>query len=285
MRSLFGLVLIAGLGLAGLAVFMARNYIAVYENELAQARALEALIEPTVEIYVVEIPKVYGDTLKAEDVRLQRWPVAALPEGAFKKGDPLFPENAKGPRIVLRAMGKSEALMASHVTEPGEDAGITSRLERGMRAFAIEVDVTSGVSGFLRPGHRVDVYWTGRLEGLTAEQNREVTKLIETGVSLMAVDQMSDSGASAAVIARTVTVAVTPQQVASLTQAQSSGRLTLSLVGHADDTIASAIEVDQRSLLGIAAESAPMAAPQRQVCTIRTRRGADMVELPIPCTN
>lgn len=285
MRSLFGLVLIAGLGLAGLAVFMARNYIAVYENELAQARALEALIEPTVEIYVVEIPKAYGEELKAEDVRLQRWPVAALPEGAFKKDDPLFPENAKGPRIVLRAMEKSEPLMAAKVTEPGEDAGITSRLERGMRAFAIEVDVTSGVSGFLRPGHRVDVYWTGRLEGLSAEQSREVTKLIETGVSLMAVDQMADSGASAAVIARTLTVAVTPQQVASLTQAQSSGRLTLSLVGHADDTVASASEVDQRSLLGITAEAAPMAAPQRQVCTIRTRRGADMVELPIPCTN
>jgi pilus assembly protein CpaB len=285
MRSLFGLVLIAGLGLAGLAVFMARNYIAVYENELAQARALEAMIEPTVEIYVVEKQMAYGDQLKVEDVRLQRWPVAALPEGAFKKDDPLFPENAKGPRIVLRAMEKSEALMISKVTEPGEDAGITSRLERGMRAFAIEVDVTSGVSGFLRPGHRVDVYWTGRLEGLSAEQSREVTKLIETGVSLMAVDQMADSGASAAVIARTVTVAVTPQQVASLTQAQSSGRLTLSLVGHADDTVASAVEVDQRSLLGIAAEAAPMAAPQRQVCTIRTRKGADMVELPIPCTN
>ncbi len=285
MRSLFGLVLIAGVGLAGLAVFMARNYIAVYESELAKARALEAQIEPTVEIFVVEKPLAYGDVLTAEHVRLQRWPVAALPEGTFKKDDPLFPENAKGPRIVLRAMEKSEALMASKVTEPGEDAGITSRLERGMRAFAIEVDVTSGVSGFLRPGHRVDVYWTGQMEGAPGGQPRDVTKLIETGISLMAVDQISDGTTSAAVIARTVTVSVTPQQVASLTQAQSTGRLTLSLVGHSDDTVATAIEVDQRSLLGIADEAAPVAAPVRQVCTIRTRKGADVVELPIPCTN
>ncbi len=285
MRSLFGLVLIAGLGLAGLAVFMARNYIAVYENELAKARSLALQIEPTVEIYVVEKPLAYGDELKPESVRLQRWPVAALPEGAFKKDGNLFAADAKGPRVVLRSMDKSEAVLAAKVTEPGEDAGITSRLERGMRAFAIEVDVTSGVSGFLRPGHRVDVYWTGRLEGATPGQTRDVTKLIETGVSLMAIDQTADGGISEASIAQTVTVAVTPQQVASLTQAQSSGRLTLSLVGHADDTVASAIEVDQRSLLGIVAEAVPDAPQAQQVCTIRTRKGAEVVELPIPCTN
>lgn len=285
MRSLFGLVLIAGLGLAGLAVFMARNYIAVYENELAKARALALQIEPTVEIFVAEKPLAYGDILKPEDVRLQRWPVAALPEGVFKKEDPLFPENAAGPRIVVRAMEKSEAVMAMKVTEPGEDAGITSRLERGMRAFAIEVDVTSGVSGFLRPGNRVDVYWTGRLEGATPDQARDVTKLIETGISLMAVDQISDGSTSQAVIARTVTVSVTPQQVASLTQAQSTGRLTLSLVGHADDTVASAIEVDQRTLLGIAEAAAPMAAPVQQICTTRERKGGEVVERQIPCTN
>ena len=36
MRSLFGLVLIAGLGLAGFAVYMAKNYIATYQMELAK---------------------------------------------------------------------------------------------------------------------------------------------------------------------------------------------------------------------------------------------------------
>ena len=69
-------------------------------------------------------------------------------------------------------------------------------------------------------------------------------------------------------------------------QAQSTGRLTLSLVGAEDDGIAGAIEVDQRDLLGII-EEAPVeqAEVQKEVCTIRTRRGADVVEIPIPCTN
>ncbi|MEM7521282.1 MAG: Flp pilus assembly protein CpaB, partial [Pseudomonadota bacterium] len=65
----------------------------------------------------------------------------------------------------------------------------------------------------------------------------------------------------------------------------STGALTLSLVGAEDDTIASAIEVDQRSLLGIAREEVKAEVEKERVCTIRTRRGAEVVEIPIPCTN
>ena len=146
--------------------------------------------------------------------------------------------------------------------------------------------MASGVSGFLRPGDRVDVYWTGRVETMDRSSSGEVTKLIETGIQLIAVDQMANGDHSEAVIARTVTVAINPQQVASLAQAQSTGRLSLSLVGNQNDTIAEAIEVDQRSLLGLS--EAPKIteereAPKEEVCTIRTRRGAEVVETPIAC--
>ena len=115
--------------------------------------------------------------------------------------------------------------------------------------------------------------------------NSEVTKLIEAGVQLIAIDQSANGNVDEATIARTVTVSVSPQQVAALAQAQSTGKLSLSLVGAEDDTVASAIEVDQRSLLGIASEAVIQEAPKEKVCTIRTRRGAEVVELPIPCTN
>ena len=103
----------------------------------------------------------------------------------------------------------------------------------------------------------------------------------------MAVDQTSSADRSGAQVARTVTVEVTPQQVANLAQAQATGKLSLSLVGLTDDTVAEAIEVNQRSLLGIEEEQRTVeAAPEMErVCTIRTRRGADVVEIPIPCTN
>jgi pilus assembly protein CpaB len=150
-----------------------------------------------------------------------------------------------------------------------------------MRAFAISVDVASGVSGFLRPGDRVDVYWSGGVG-----ERGEVTQLIESDLRLVAIDQSADDNLSGAVIARTVTVEVSPQQVAALAQAQSTGSLSLSLVGQGDATVAEAIEVDQRTLLGIVdapvevVEAAP-AAPE--VCTRRERRGTEVLEIPTPC--
>jgi pilus assembly protein CpaB len=154
-----------------------------------------------------------------------------------------------------------------------------------MRAFAIRVDVSSGVSGFLRPGDRVDVYWTGSLRGTGAGSKGDVTRLIQANINLIAIDQSASEDIVTGTIARTVTVSARPEEVAALAQAQSTGRLSLSLVGAQDDTIASAIEVDQRALLGLGAIEAAPEKVEERVCTIRTRRGAEVVQIPIPCTN
>lgn len=285
MRAVFGLVLIVGVALAGGAVMMAKNYITAYQNELARERAARADIVPTVEVFVATAALKYGERLSEETVRAVRWPVNAIPEGAFQSQEELFPPEAAGkPRVVLRAMEKDEAILAAKVTAPGEDAGITSRLQRGMRAFAIKVDVASGVSGFLRPGDKVDVYWTGQMPHGDAGRG-EVTRLIDTNVELVAVDQSAGGDIDGAIIARTVTVAARPEQVAALAQAQTTGRLSLALVGAGDDTIAQMVEVDQRKLLGLGALEAPQQVEKEKVCTIRTRRGAEVVEIPIPCTN
>ena len=287
MRMVFGLVLLAGIALAGGAVYLAKDRIGEYQ--MANARAQEALaqIVPTVSVFVAEKPLKYGQQLRPEDVREVAWPENAVPEGTFTDRAVLFPENNEDLRVVLRAMEKDEAIMAVKVTDPGQDTGLTSRLARGTRAFTIKVDVSSGVSGFLRPGDRVDVYWTGRVNvgDSSMRNNGDVTKLIEAGVKLIAIDQSAGGEINEANIAQTVTVAVKPHQVAALAQAQSTGKLSLSLVGAEDDTIASEIEVDQRSLLGIANETVKVEVEKERVCTIRTRKGAEVVEIPIPCTN
>jgi pilus assembly protein CpaB len=282
MRLIFGLVLIVGLGLAGGAVYMARNYIGLYQSELAKERAARQPAIPTVQVLVANRALKYGEILSQQDVTAVEWPKGHLPEGVFHSLSDLFPDDSPGPRLMLRAVEGNEAILAIKVTKPGEDAGLTSRLERGMRAFAIKVDVASGVSGFLRPGDRVDVYWTGKVSDGSERKTRDVTKLIEAAVHLIAVDQ-SASDLDGATIARTVTVAVQPAQVAALAQAQSTGRLSLSLVGIGDDTVAAAIEVDQRSLLGLVDPPAPTPTPDKRKCSIKTRRGAEVMEIEIPC--
>jgi pilus assembly protein CpaB len=281
MRMVFGLVLVVGLALAGFAVYMAQGFISQTQNALEQERAIRAKSGPLVEVFVVNKPLNYGDVLTKEDVQLIYWPENALPETVFRDAEVLFPEEGKDPRYVVRQMEKFEPLLATKVTEPGQPAGLTGQLTKGMRAFAIKVDLASGVSGFLQPGDNVDVYWTGQTSGVEGE----LTRLIEDTVKIVAVDQVANGErANAAAVARTVTVEASPQQVARLAQAQATGRLALSLVGTGDETRSAGVEVDNAELLGIVAQQI-VAAEEEKVCTIRTRKGGEAAEIAIPCTN
>ena len=279
MRIVFGLVLVLGIGLAGFAVYMAQSYIGQTQAALAAERAARVPPVETVDVFIANKRLLYGQRLNPGDVTTIAWPTKALPAGVFTDEAKLFPENSDGPRTVLRAMEPNEPIMEIKVTAPGENAGITSQLSRGMRAFTIQVNVTTGVAGFLRPTDRIDVYWTGRTG------SGEITRLIDTGVRVIAVDQSADQDRDTrAQIARNVTVEVSPEQAASFAQAQSTGRLSLSLVGVEDDTVSEAVQIDQRRLLGIQAQER-VQVERAPVCTIRTRRGSEVVEIPIPCTN
>lgn len=281
MRMVFGLVLVLGLTLAGFAVYMAQGILNRNAEELARARAA-AHAMPMVNVFVAAKKLAYGEELKQADVKMIPWPKEALPASAFTDPKALFPAGDNKTRFVLRAMDQYEPILTSAITAPGEDAGITSRLSVGKRAFAIRVDVATGVSGFLRPGDHVDVYWTG----INPQTSTEVTRLIDPNVNVIAVDQTSNNNpATATIIARTVTVEATPQDVATLAQAQATGKLALSLVGAQDDSVASAVEVDQNRLLGIQKQAAVPEPVKKKVCTVKQRNGSDVVEVPIPCTD
>lgn len=277
----FGLVLVVGIALAGFAVYMAQGYINQTQSALNHEREMRAKTGPLVEVFVVNKAKNYGDVLTKDDVQKIYWPENALPETIFRDEAVLFPDDGKVPRYVLRQMEKFEPILAVKVTEPGQMAGLTGQLAKGQRAFAIRVDVASGVSGFVQPGDRVDIYWTGQQSG----QDGEMTRLIESIVKVIAVDQSADGFTGGAVVARTVTVEASPEQVARLAQAQATGKLALSLVGTGDMSVNGRIEVDSNALLGIQDQPTAVAVQADKVCTIKTRKGADVVETPIPCTN
>ncbi len=282
MRLVFGLVLLVGLGLAGFAAYMAKGYIEANEAELARERANRAQIVPTSDVFVTTNAIRYGDRLEKDDVKKIKWPTEGIPKGAFTEEDTLFPPGEE-PRTVLRAMEPGEAVMAVKVTEPGRDAGVGSKLSPGMRAFAIRVDVSSGVSGFVRPGDRVDIYWTG--SNVTATGGtREFTKLIHAGIKIVAIDQSADEDRNNPTVARTVTVEATPVEVAKLAQAQATGRLQLSLVGAQEEEFSSDVAITQGDILGIE-EQEIVEVEKERVCTVKTRKGAEIVTTPIPCTN
>lgn len=289
MRLVFGLVLVLGIGLAGFAVFMAQDYITQAQAERDYLLAAQANAPQLVDVVVSKKQMKYGERFTMADLEVIKVQADKVPAGAFHaisvpqgvEGAPrsVFFDGETRPRAALRSLEPFEPVLEAKITAPGVDAGIMANLSPNMRAFTINVDVATGVSGFLRPGDRVDVYWSG------ASGDTQVAKLIDTNLKLIAIDQSADADRSEeTLIARTVTAEVSPEQVAALTLAQSTGRLTLSLVGNSDTAAVGAIEIDRDSLLGIKPAEV-VQAEVAKVCTIRTRRAGEMVETEIPCTN
>jgi pilus assembly protein CpaB len=262
-----------GVGLAGFAVYFAKDRFDQYQAALAQQKAA---IIPLTEVYVTKRQLRYGQQLTPEDVEAVKWPADALPPGAFTDLAQIFPNNNDDPRTVLRVMERGEPLLIMKVTGPGEDAGVAARLGKGMRAFALRVDVMSGVSGFLRPGDRVDVYWTG-----TGAEGQGITRLIHANLPLIAVDQTTDEERNNPILAQSVTVEAPPEVVAKLAQAQATGRLTLALVGVTDDIASPVVSADASSIVG-EREIAPVA-EAKQSCSIRERRGQEVIIIASPC--
>lgn len=275
MRFVFALVLLTGIGVAGFAAYLAMTQFNNYEKELQLA--LKSSPYKMTRVFVTNKPMRYGQILKKEDLRAVQWPVKGVPENAFTDLKKLMGEDGTDKfRTVLRQLDASEVITATKVTGLGEDAGVSAQLEKGTRAFALRVDVASGVSGFLRPGDRVDVYWNGGVNG------QRITKLVLENIQLIAIDQTSGEVGNQTTVARTVTVAVSPKVVGELIQAQSSGSLLLSLrSANEGDSSTGKIEINQTDLLDIQVRQVN----KRRECSVLTRKGGEEFRKVIPCTN
>lgn len=241
------------------------------------------------DVVVVNRQLSYGDRFTAADLEVIKVQEGKVPEGAFSaitapaaeaaEMNAVFVDSENRPRAALRSYEPYESLLAAKITDPGLDAGIAANLTPGMRAFSINVDVSSGVAGFLRPGDAVDVYWIGQLAGL------QTTKLIDTGVRLVAINQSADADRTEeTMIATTVTIEGSPERVAALSLAQQTGRLTLSLIGRGDETQTGQVEIDQNQLLGVVQQEAAPVVEEKK-CYVYANKGGERVATEIACTN
>ena len=277
MRAVQVGILVLGLGLAGYGVYMAQAYVNQTHAAIAAAQARQPAAGATIQttpVLVATRPLRYGEPILEADVRVVDWPSAAMPAGTFQTVEALVPEPRR-PRVALRAMEANEPILTVKVSEPGQPAGIAASLSPGMRAFTIRIDSSSGISGTLRPGDMVDLYWTGR------GQDGEVTRLLSSALRIIALDENADQDRAFSGVPRSVTVEAVPEVVATIAQGQSTGRLSLSVVGLDDERELAGIEVDSRVLLGV---TETVVAPVER-CTIRTRRGGEVVTIEIPCAN
>ncbi len=160
------------------------------------------------------------EVIKPEVVKIVRMAKTAVPAGAFSVAKDIED------RWAQVAILEGEPIVDRKLAVRGTPPGLVARIPAGMRAFAIEVNEQSGVSGFVLPDHRVDVV---QIEA--GHNGQPEAESVLEDVLVLASGQVFTRPDDRSIQSRTVTLAVTPDQVDTLVSAKSRGTLTLSLRG------------------------------------------------------
>src|SRR5580693_5672838 len=91
------------------------------------------------------------ELIKPDMVTVSRMAKSAVPLNAFSAYTDVQD------RWVKNVMLEGDVLVEKKLGPKGTPPGLVANIPRGMRAFAIDVTEQSGVSGFILPGHHVDV--------------------------------------------------------------------------------------------------------------------------------
>jgi pilus assembly protein CpaB len=206
-----GLVL---LGVSGLLGFLA---IAWVQKPVASS--------DTVKVVIAKVALDFGDRLVPEKLQIVDYPPGSVPPGAFERIEQLA-----GPgedRVVLRSIDPQEPVLASKVSGSGGRAILSTVIDKGMRAVTISVNDVKGVAGFVQPGDRVDVLLT-RSAGSNAGDEQRNDVLLQN-IKVLGVDQQADDKKDKPIVAKAVTLEVSPDDGQKLTLASSIGSLSLAL--------------------------------------------------------
>jgi pilus assembly protein CpaB len=212
-------MLVIGLFLAGGSVLVARSYL-----QTLTSRPGEALAKEVASIVVARGEISYGAPIQPEMLRLQEWPLEAIPPEAFTSLEEVLAASGQEPRRARRSIVAGEPVFRTKVSNFGEKVTIADMIDPTKRAMAIRVDDVSGVAGFVTPGDRVDVLLTRRLDN-----DNMITTTVLQDIVVRGTDQLADEDLDKPNVARTITVEVAPDEAQRVALAQQAGTLSLTL--------------------------------------------------------
>lgn len=181
------------------------------------------------EVLVADVAIAAGTVLKREHLRWQAWPEGADVSNYFVKDTRTL--DAVMGAVVRSGLSAGEPLTEGRVIRPGDRGFLAAMLRPGMRAVSVAINATTGISGFVFPGDRVDLLLTHVFEQRDSHSGlpRRATETVLDDLRVLAIDQQTDDQTGSPRLAKTVTLEVTPKQAEVLAVASDLGQLSLSL--------------------------------------------------------
>ena len=230
MRARPIVLLLLAVLLAGGTAMLARSWLAA-QRAREMARAVKAPPPaPSRSVLVAPLNIRRGEILRPDQMVWQTWPGGAINKNYIVQGGPKTPQSFGG-WVAVNPISSGAPVTLADVIAPGGRGFLAAVLRPGMRAISVPVNVTSGISGFIFPGDRVDLLLTYPVPGAPGQAgyHHVATETALRNVRVLAIDQRLQSKPGEAVVAHTVTFEVTPKQVEAISVAQDLPGVKLSL--------------------------------------------------------
>lgn len=261
------IMLLVALLFGGLAVFIAKAWLANQQVQVSQQADPQVIKVNTQKIIVANKELHFGEPITPEVLGEVDWPKDAMPEGSFTSVDDITKD---GVRVVLTPISPNEPVLAWKISGPGQRASLSALVKEGMRAVTLRVNDTSGVAGFVLPGDRVDVLYTqdkGDGPGID---------VLFQNVRVLAVNQNADEKTGTPIEGRTATLELTPVDAQKLALAESTGGLVFTLRAAGSLDTAPARRIVQAELVSSGALSQPPASAGNEDKSALEKRLADL---------
>jgi len=191
------------------------------QRQRAPKELVKVVESEAVPVIVAAVDLPWGTKLNSEKIKRTPYLKESLPPGYFSEVD------AMEGRVLIVSLKQNEPILETKLAPTSvTTGGVSAVVTPGKRAISVKGDKVLGISGFIKPGNRVDVLVTMTHGSI----KKEITKIVLENVLVLATGkeiQENDKGEPSPV--DVYTMEVTPEEGEKLTLAASNGKLQFAL--------------------------------------------------------
>jgi pilus assembly protein CpaB len=224
-------VLFIALSAGGIAAYLASG-----SNNKPQSAEPVAQLQ-TVDVLVAKDDIGLGQTVGQENMQWQTWPTATASNNFIRRNDRPDATTQIAGSIARAPFIAGEPIREQKLVRADGSGFMAAILPTGMRAVSTEISPETGAGGFILPNDRVDLLLSKRDKNPDRSGTPDIvsSEIILANIRVLAIDQApKEKDGQNAVVGRTVTLELKPEQAETLARARQSGTLSLALRSIAD---------------------------------------------------
>ena len=208
-------------------------------------------VEPTAQLSTVDVLVAksdisLGQSVGADDMQWQTWPSATASSNFIRRSDRPDATTQIAGSIARYPFIAGEPIREPKLVKASGSGFMAAVLPGGTRAASTEISPETGAGGFILPNDRVDVILSKRVKSPEpGAPDVAVSEIILNNIRVLAIDQApKEKDGTNALVGKTVTLELKPEQSEMLARARQSGSLSLALLSIADGKATTVATVD-----------------------------------------